>query len=331
MSTPAGRGADRKHPRPGEVCRFYSSAQGCRRGSACKYKHEGPPGPSSTPSPASPHDRGPSQANPATISRTEIPRGGHGQRDNGSVASAKSRRDQSAVQVPTIPMAGPASSSSSSVRTIRTGSQRGEKPCFAWKAGNCRKGENCRYAHDPEVLFTLYDHLPITALMVDKAHAAQIPKDEENKRRLAKEMQMHTAQEMPRQEDERHPPAEVVQHEREQRRAPADRGTHEEHLEHRRQGNDLSSQAEGGREERASTAPALCNPLGNPSQDSPTGLMLDTGLIASSSSATTTRMRPKRGEQPCFAWKDGNCRKGAKCWYAHDPEVAIFTYLPCII
>ncbi|KAI0069253.1 hypothetical protein BV25DRAFT_119859 [Artomyces pyxidatus] len=31
--------------------------------------------------------------------------------------------------------------------------------------------------------------------------------------------------------------------------------------------------------------------------------------------------RPKRGELPCYAWKAGNCAKGAKCWFAHDPEV----------
>ncbi|KAJ6606416.1 hypothetical protein DFH09DRAFT_8004 [Mycena vulgaris] len=35
----------------------------------------------------------------------------------------------------------------------------------------------------------------------------------------------------------------------------------------------------------------------------------------------STRTRPKRGELPCRAWKDGDCRKGAKCWYAHDPQV----------
>ncbi|KAJ7349090.1 hypothetical protein DFH08DRAFT_135444 [Mycena albidolilacea] len=34
-----------------------------------------------------------------------------------------------------------------------------------------------------------------------------------------------------------------------------------------------------------------------------------------------TRPRPKRGEIPCHAWRDGHCPKGAKCWYAHDPQV----------
>ncbi|KAJ6598016.1 hypothetical protein B0H10DRAFT_735207 [Mycena sp. CBHHK59/15] len=33
------------------------------------------------------------------------------------------------------------------------------------------------------------------------------------------------------------------------------------------------------------------------------------------------RPRPKRGELPCRAWRDGNCTKGAKCWYGHDPQV----------
>ncbi|SJL00687.1 uncharacterized protein ARMOST_04000 [Armillaria ostoyae] len=31
--------------------------------------------------------------------------------------------------------------------------------------------------------------------------------------------------------------------------------------------------------------------------------------------------RIKKGEQPCFSWKNGSCAKGEKCWYAHDPEV----------
>ncbi|KAF8191435.1 hypothetical protein K438DRAFT_2018199 [Mycena galopus ATCC 62051] len=31
--------------------------------------------------------------------------------------------------------------------------------------------------------------------------------------------------------------------------------------------------------------------------------------------------RPKRGEKPCHAWRDGHCPKGTKCWYAHDPQV----------
>ncbi|KAJ7168243.1 hypothetical protein C8R43DRAFT_917120 [Mycena crocata] len=34
-----------------------------------------------------------------------------------------------------------------------------------------------------------------------------------------------------------------------------------------------------------------------------------------------TRSRPKKGEIPCHAWKNGNCPKGAKCWYGHDPQV----------
>ncbi|PBK78451.1 hypothetical protein ARMSODRAFT_1011028 [Armillaria solidipes] len=31
--------------------------------------------------------------------------------------------------------------------------------------------------------------------------------------------------------------------------------------------------------------------------------------------------RIKKGEQPCFSWKNGSCAKGEKRWYAHDPEV----------
>ncbi|KAF7353681.1 ATP-dependent RNA helicase DEAH12, chloroplastic [Mycena venus] len=34
-----------------------------------------------------------------------------------------------------------------------------------------------------------------------------------------------------------------------------------------------------------------------------------------------TRSRAKRSELPCHAWRDGHCPKGAKCWYAHDPQV----------
>ncbi|KAJ7702223.1 hypothetical protein B0H17DRAFT_1043251 [Mycena rosella] len=33
------------------------------------------------------------------------------------------------------------------------------------------------------------------------------------------------------------------------------------------------------------------------------------------------RPRPKRGEIPCRAWRDGNCPNGAKCWFGHDPQV----------
>ncbi|KAJ7771603.1 hypothetical protein B0H16DRAFT_1514042 [Mycena metata] len=33
------------------------------------------------------------------------------------------------------------------------------------------------------------------------------------------------------------------------------------------------------------------------------------------------RPRPKRGELPCHAWRDGHCAKGDKCWYAHDPQI----------
>ncbi|KAJ7915523.1 hypothetical protein B0H13DRAFT_2231894 [Mycena leptocephala] len=34
------------------------------------------------------------------------------------------------------------------------------------------------------------------------------------------------------------------------------------------------------------------------------------------------RSRPKRGELPCRAWRDGHCPKGTKCWYGHDPQVS---------
>ncbi|KAJ6546981.1 hypothetical protein B0H19DRAFT_1163330 [Mycena capillaripes] len=34
-----------------------------------------------------------------------------------------------------------------------------------------------------------------------------------------------------------------------------------------------------------------------------------------------TRSRPNKGEIPCRAWRDGQCPKGTKCWYAHDPQV----------
>ncbi|KAJ7460952.1 hypothetical protein B0H11DRAFT_2057549 [Mycena galericulata] len=34
-----------------------------------------------------------------------------------------------------------------------------------------------------------------------------------------------------------------------------------------------------------------------------------------------TRSRPKKGEIPCRAWREGECLKGAKCWFAHDPQV----------
>ncbi|KAJ7243377.1 hypothetical protein B0H12DRAFT_1188595 [Mycena haematopus] len=37
--------------------------------------------------------------------------------------------------------------------------------------------------------------------------------------------------------------------------------------------------------------------------------------------SSQTRVRPKRGEKPCHAWRDGHCPKGTKCWYAHDPQV----------
>ncbi|KAJ7632116.1 hypothetical protein FB45DRAFT_791002 [Roridomyces roridus] len=33
------------------------------------------------------------------------------------------------------------------------------------------------------------------------------------------------------------------------------------------------------------------------------------------------RPRPERGEIPCRAWRDGECPKGDKCWFGHDPEV----------
>ncbi|KAJ7063544.1 hypothetical protein C8F01DRAFT_1055945 [Mycena amicta] len=33
------------------------------------------------------------------------------------------------------------------------------------------------------------------------------------------------------------------------------------------------------------------------------------------------RPRLKRGEKPCRAWSDGECPKGDKCFFAHDPQV----------
>ncbi|KAJ7722275.1 hypothetical protein DFH07DRAFT_857019 [Mycena maculata] len=46
------------------------------------------------------------------------------------------------------------------------------------------------------------------------------------------------------------------------------------------------------------------------------------GVEADRASASSqTRSRPKRGEIPCRAWREGECAKGAKCWFAHDPQV----------
>jgi hypothetical protein len=45
---------------------------------------------------------------------------------------------------------------------------------------------------------------------------------------------------------------------------------------------------------------------------------------------TSQQHRPRRNAQPCFNWADtGECFRGAKCWYTHDPTVRRSDSLVC--
>jgi hypothetical protein len=45
---------------------------------------------------------------------------------------------------------------------------------------------------------------------------------------------------------------------------------------------------------------------------------------------TSQQHRPRRNAQPCFNWaKTGECFRGAKCWYTHDPTVRRSDSLAC--
>jgi hypothetical protein len=45
---------------------------------------------------------------------------------------------------------------------------------------------------------------------------------------------------------------------------------------------------------------------------------------------TSQQHRPRRNAQPCFKWAEtGECFRGAKCWYTHDPTVRRSDSLAC--
>ena len=53
----------------------------------------------------------------------------------------------------------------------------------------------------------------------------------------------------------------------------------------------------------------------------PSGDTLQTSTSMVLEAGKGKKPRMKRGEVPCHAWKAGSCVKGAKCFFAHDPEV----------
>ncbi|KAK7035765.1 ATP-dependent RNA helicase DEAH12, chloroplastic [Favolaschia claudopus] len=92
--------------------------------------------------------------------------------------------------------------------------------------------------------------------------------------------------------------------------------------------SELSQPTRGGRGRRPGQQgrPTPVQPNGAPSSAQRPSVSNATAgqveeRVQSASTLSGKRQGPKRGEKPCFAWRDGHCPKGDKCWFAHNPEV----------
>ncbi|KAI0050159.1 hypothetical protein FA95DRAFT_690037 [Auriscalpium vulgare] len=110
----------------GKLPCFAWKAGSCAKGDKCHYQHD----PEATRSPA---------LAPLRIQNAAF--------HNHEAVKGKQPEEEAASRSETIG----AQSALRDASTAAARPRRGELPCFAWRAGSCKKGEKCWYSHDPEV------------------------------------------------------------------------------------------------------------------------------------------------------------------------------------